>query len=76
MSGVSISQITTVGQPFADDLDAYRAAAADGIGIWELKLPEGSDTEALAQSSDFVRKTDFHCVKSVARVFDHLRRAK
>jgi hypothetical protein len=35
MSGVSISQITTVGQPFADDLDAYRAAGADGIGIWE-----------------------------------------
>jgi sugar phosphate isomerase/epimerase len=42
MSGVSISQITTVGQPFADDLDAYRAAGADGIGIWELKLEHDS----------------------------------
>ena len=42
MSGVSISQITTVGQPFADDLDAYRAAGADGIGIWELKLEDDS----------------------------------
>ena len=42
MSGVSISQITTVGQPFADDLDAYRAAGADGIGIWEFKLGEDS----------------------------------
>jgi sugar phosphate isomerase/epimerase len=34
----SISQITTVGQSFADDLDAYRAAGAGGIGIWEMKL--------------------------------------
>jgi len=39
---VSISQITTVNQSFADDLDAYRAAGADGIGIWEFKLAEDS----------------------------------
>jgi hypothetical protein len=42
MSGVSISQITTVAQSFADDLDAYRAAGADGIGIWEMKLADDS----------------------------------
>jgi sugar phosphate isomerase/epimerase len=41
---LSISQITTVTQSFADDLDAYRAAGADGIGIWELKL-EGDSLE-------------------------------
>ena len=39
---ISISQITTVNQSFADDLDAYRAAGADGIGIWEFKLAEDS----------------------------------
>jgi sugar phosphate isomerase/epimerase len=38
----SISQITTVGQSFADDLDAYREAGADGIGIWEMKLADDS----------------------------------
>lgn len=38
----SISEITTVGQSFVDDLDAYKAAGADGIGIWELKLGEDS----------------------------------
>jgi hydroxypyruvate isomerase len=38
MTRFSISQITTVGQSFADDLDAYREAGADGIGIWEMKL--------------------------------------
>ena len=39
---LSISQITTVTQSFADDLDAYRAAGADGIGIWEMKLADDS----------------------------------
>jgi sugar phosphate isomerase/epimerase len=42
MPRYSISQITTVGQSFADDLDAYRAAGADGIGIWEVKLADDS----------------------------------
>jgi sugar phosphate isomerase/epimerase len=42
MPRFSISQITTVGQSFADDLDAYAAAGADGIGIWEMKLADDS----------------------------------
>lgn len=42
MTRLSISQITTVSQSFADDLDAYRAAGADGIGIWEMKLQDDS----------------------------------
>lgn len=39
---LSISQITTVGQSFADDLDAYREAGVQGIGIWEMKLGDDS----------------------------------
>ena len=39
---ISISEITTVGQSFADDLDAYGAAGADGVGIWEMKLGDDS----------------------------------
>jgi sugar phosphate isomerase/epimerase len=39
---LSISQITTVGQSFADDLDAYKVAGANGIGIWEMKLADDS----------------------------------
>jgi sugar phosphate isomerase/epimerase len=42
MTRLSISEITTVSQSFADDLDAYRAAGADGIGIWEMKLQDDS----------------------------------
>ena len=39
---LSISQITTVTLSFADDLDAYREAGADGMGIWETKLEDDS----------------------------------
>jgi sugar phosphate isomerase/epimerase len=39
---LSISQITTVTQSFADDLDAYRESGADGVGIWEMKLQADS----------------------------------
>ena len=48
MPRFSISQITTLPATFAEDLDAYRAAGADGVGIWELKIPEGGETDALA----------------------------
>ena len=37
---LSLSEISTVGASFADDVAAYSAAGFDGIGIWELKLPE------------------------------------
>jgi sugar phosphate isomerase/epimerase len=45
----SISQITTLGATFGADLRAYAAAGVDGIGIWEIKLPEGGDGHALDQ---------------------------
>jgi sugar phosphate isomerase/epimerase len=44
----SISQITTLPASFAEDLEAYRAAGAEGVGIWELKIPHGGEAEALA----------------------------
>lgn len=45
----SVSQITTFRSSFAEDLRAYAAAGLAGVGIWELKLPEGGDSEALEQ---------------------------
>jgi sugar phosphate isomerase/epimerase len=45
----SISQVSTLAASFAEDVRAYAAAGADGIGVWELKLGEGTDEEALAQ---------------------------
>jgi sugar phosphate isomerase/epimerase len=44
---ISVSQITTLRSSFADDLRHYAAASLAGIGVWELKLPEGEDLELL-----------------------------
>ena len=43
----SISQVSTLTASFADDVRAYAATGVDGIGVWELKLGEGPDDEAL-----------------------------
>jgi sugar phosphate isomerase/epimerase len=43
----SISQITTLRASFADDVRNYAAAGAEGIGVWELKLEDGREAEAL-----------------------------
>jgi sugar phosphate isomerase/epimerase len=37
---LSLSTISTVNASFEDDVAAYAAAGFDGIGIWEMKLPE------------------------------------
>jgi len=48
---LSLSEISTVGASFRDDLAAYRAAGFDGIGIWEMKLgDDDADLEALRAS--------------------------
>ena len=44
---LSVSQISTLRASFGDDLRAYAAAGYDGIGVWELKLPDGRDAESL-----------------------------
>jgi len=44
---VSVSQVSTLASSFADDLRDYAAAGLDGIGIWELKLGDGPDDDAL-----------------------------
>lgn len=36
---LALSEISTVGASFAEDVTAYTAAGFDGIGIWEMKLP-------------------------------------
>jgi sugar phosphate isomerase/epimerase len=44
----AISQITTLPASFEEDLRAYRAVGAEGIGIWEIKLREGEEVAQLA----------------------------
>src|SRR5436305_11005679 len=45
---ISVSQVSTLPAGFADDLRAYAAAGLDGIGIWEMKLGDGPDDDAIA----------------------------
>jgi len=45
----SISQVSTLTASFEDDVRTYRDGGIDAIGIWEMKLGDGSnDDEALA----------------------------
>lgn len=48
---LSLSEISTVGASFREDLRAYAAAGFDGIGIWESKLGDDeADLAALRES--------------------------
>jgi sugar phosphate isomerase/epimerase len=43
----SISQVSTLAAGFADDVRTYAEGGVDAIGIWEMKLGDGPDDEAL-----------------------------
>ena len=62
---LSLSEISTVGASFAEDVRAYAAAGFDGIGIWEMKLGnDDRDLELLRASG--LRVTN--CVPNVPSV--------
>jgi sugar phosphate isomerase/epimerase len=62
---LSISEISTPGTTFAEDLAAYRAAGCGGIGIWEFKLTDdAADLAALRDSG----LTATNCVPAVPLV--------
>lgn len=42
----SVSQITTLPSSFDEDLRVYAEAGVEGIGVWEIKLPEGEEARA------------------------------
>ena len=48
----SVSEITTFHQSYEQDVANYAEAGAEGIGIWEFKLPEGKDADSLARLRD------------------------
>ena len=62
---LSLSEISTVGASFAEDVRAYKAAGFDGIGIWEMKLGDDArDLEVLRESG--LRVTN--CVPQVPSI--------
>lgn len=60
---VSVSQVSTLGASFADDLRTYAAAGLDGMGIWELKLDD--DSLALFERSSLGSATAVPLVPSI-----------
>ena len=47
MPRFSVSEFSTLNLGFDEDLAAYKAGGAEGIGLAEAKLPEGDDAESL-----------------------------
>lgn len=45
---ISVSQVSTLAASFADDVRTYADAGLDGIGVWEMKLGDGPDDDAVA----------------------------
>ncbi len=62
---LSLSEISTVGASFHDDLRAYAAAGFDGIGIWEMKLGD-DDADLAALRAGGLRVTN--CVPAVPSI--------
>jgi sugar phosphate isomerase/epimerase len=44
----AVSQVSTLASTFQEDLDTYVRAGVDGIGIWEMKLPDGRDSDSVS----------------------------
>lgn len=64
----SVSEITTFHQAYEQDLASYPEAGAQGIGIWEFKLPEGQDAESVAKLRDSGLKATT-CIPGVLSVW-------
>jgi sugar phosphate isomerase/epimerase len=62
---LSLSEISTVGASFEEDLRAYAAAGFDGIGIWEMKLGD-DDADLGAFRASGLRATN--CVPAVPSI--------
>jgi sugar phosphate isomerase/epimerase len=64
----SVSEITTFHSTYEEDLACYREAGAEGIGIWEFKLPEGKDAESAARLRDSGLKA-ITCIPGILSIF-------
>ena len=64
----SVSQVTTFHQTFEEDVETYRQAGVEGMGIWEFKLGEGNDADLLARIRDAGIKATT-CIPGVLSVY-------
>ena len=63
---LALSEISTIGASFEEDVAAYAAAGFDGIGIWEFKLPadDGANVALLREAGLAVA----NCVPAVPSI--------
>jgi sugar phosphate isomerase/epimerase len=64
----AVAEITTIDQAFEQDLATYLDAGAEGVGLWEFKLPKGQDTESVAKLRDSGLKATT-CVPEVCSIW-------
>ena len=63
---LGLSEISTVGASFAEDVAAYAAAGFDAIGIWEFKLPEDDEANLALLRAHGLRVAN--CIPAVPAV--------
>jgi sugar phosphate isomerase/epimerase len=63
---LSLSTISTIGAPFAEDVAAYSAAGFDAIGLWEMKLSD--DDAANREAIRAAGLTVSNCIPTVPSV--------
>jgi sugar phosphate isomerase/epimerase len=64
----SVSEITTFHQTFEEDVATYVEAGAEGMGVWEFKLGEGDDADAVARLAD-ARLQATTCIPGTLSIF-------
>jgi sugar phosphate isomerase/epimerase len=64
----SVSQVTTFHQTFEEDVDVYREAGVEGMGVWEFKLGEGRDAELATHMRDAGMKATT-CIPGVLSIY-------
>lgn len=62
----SLSEISTAGASFAEDVEAYAAAGFEGIGVWEFKLPPDDEANRALLREHGLAVTN--CISVVATI--------
>jgi sugar phosphate isomerase/epimerase len=66
--GLSLSEVSTFGATFGDDVHAYKAGGFDAIGIWEYKLPGKESDNQILDSLHKAQLKVATCVPAVSTI--------
>ena len=66
--GLSLSEVSTVGATFSDDVHAYKLAGFDAIGVWEYKIPDKESDDQIIASLHEAQLKVATCVPTVSTI--------